>query len=161
MKRLRIGILIVIFLLPAASLLAQDRMSKPNDFTIEGLGKCALYSLSYQRMVSPQIGLEVGVSMIGGATSGAGAGVFFLSAGPRFYFTKNNASPFITAGAVYISAGSQAGFLESGGSTVYFYAAPGFEYRSPSGFLFRGSVYVLIISAAVFVWPGITLGITF
>jgi hypothetical protein len=160
-KRYPLVLLIFTLLLPTADLLAQDRMNKPNDFTIEGLGKCALYSLSYQRMVSPQIGLEVGASAIGGATSGAGGGVFFLTAGPRFYFTKNNASPFITAGAVYITAGSQAGFLEGGGSTVYAYAAPGFEYRSPSGFLFRGSVYLLIISAAVFVWPGITLGITF
>ena len=160
MKRAWIFLLVAL-LLPGTSLLAQSRMDKPNDFTIEGLGKCALYSLAYQRMVAPQIGLEVGASMIGGATAGAGAGVFFLSGGPRFYFTKNNASPFITAGAVYISAGSQAGFLEGGGSTVYMYAAPGFEFRSTSGFLFRGSVYLLIWSGAVFVWPGITLGITF
>ena len=159
MKRAWIFFLVVL-LLPATSLLAQSRMDKPNDFTIEGLGKCILYSLAYQRMVAPQIGLEVGASLIGAATVGTSATVFFLSAGPRFYFTKNNASPFITGGAVYLSAGTDAGPFEGGGSTVYMYAAPGFEFRSTSGFLFRGSVNILIKSG-VFVWPGITLGITF
>jgi hypothetical protein len=159
MKRAWIFLLVVL-LLPETSMLAQSRLDKPNDFTIELLGRCILYCFSYQRMVGPQVGVEVGFSLIGGAGGGESSSVFFLSGGPRFYFTKNNASPCIAGGLVFVSAGTDAGPFEGGGSTVYLYAAPGFEFRSASGFLFRGSVNFLI-KDGFFVWPGLTLGVTF
>ena len=160
MKRASLVILMVL-LLPVASLLAQSRAESPNDFSLELGGKCILYSLSYQRMIGEMVGLEVGASYFGGASEGTNAGIFFLSGGARFYLTKKNASPCLAAGIVYVSAGTDAGpFGGDSESGVYFYASPGFEYRMSGGFLFRGSVNFLIKNG-FFVWPGLTLGIAF
>jgi hypothetical protein len=159
MKRAWILFLVVLFL-PGTSVLAQSRMDKPNDITLELLGRCFLYSFSYQRMVAPQVGLEAGFSLIGGGGGGESSGVSFLSGGPRFYFMKNNASPCIAGGIVFVSAGTDAGPFDGEASMVYLYVAPGFEFRSGSGFLFRGSINFLI-KDGFFVWPGLTLGVTF
>lgn len=157
MNRVRIISLIVVLLLPATSLLAQSRAEKPNDFTIELGGRCIIYSLSYQRTLGKQVGLEIGASMLGGTD----ASVIFLSGGARFYLGKNNAAPCLAGGIVFITAGTSAGpFSKDSTSGVYFYASPGFEYRNPGGFLFRGSVNFLI-KEGFFIWPGITLGIAF
>lgn len=157
MNQARVVFLIVVLLFPAASRLAQSRAEKPSDFTLELGGRCILYSLSYQRIISEQIGLEIGASMIGGT----GASVIFLSGGARFYLSKKNAAPCLAGGIVYVTAGTSAGpFGDDSASGVYFYASPGFEYRSSGGFLFRGSVNFLI-KEGFFVWPGITVGIAF
>jgi hypothetical protein len=158
MKRASLVILMAL-LLSAAGLLAQSRAVKKNDFTIELGGKCILYSLSYQRMVSEMFGLEVGASFLGGAASGEGGGIIFLSGGGRFYFIKKNASPTLSGGIIYVTAATTAGPFE-GDSGVYFYANPGFEFRQSSGFVVRGGVYFLI-KDGFFVWPGIQLGIAF
>ena len=153
MNRARVVFLIIVFLLPAASLLAQSRAEKPNDFTFELGGRCIVYSLSYQRIISEQVGLEIGASLLGGTD----ASVFFLSGGARVYLTKKDASPCLAGGIVYITAGTSAGpFGEDSASGVYFYASPGFEYRTSGGFLFRASVNFLI-KEGFFVWPGLTL----
>jgi hypothetical protein len=152
--------LCLVVLLPVGGLLAQSRAEKPNDATIELGGKCFLYSLTYQRMVAEQFGLEVGVSGIGGGTGGDTAAVFFLSGGGRFYFTKKAASPFLSGGIVYVTAGTSAGPGTEWASGAYFYASPGFEFRMSSGFLFRATVNFLI-KDGFFVWPGINLGVAF
>jgi hypothetical protein len=155
MNHTRIVFLITV-LLPAASLLAQSRAEKPNDFTIELGGRCILYSLSYQRMIGENAGLEFGASMIGGSE----AGVLFLSGGGRFYLTRKSSAPCIAGGIVYVTAGTDAGPFSGETSGVYFYVAPGFEFRSSAGFVFRGAVNFLIHDG-FFIWPGLTLGIAF
>ena len=156
MKRAGVVLLIVV-LFPAASLLAQSRAEKPNDFTLELGGRCIIYALSYQRIMSEQIGLEIGASMIGGT----GGSVIFLSGGARFYLMKKNATPCLAGGIVFITAATSAGpFSDDSESGVYFYASPGFEYRTSGGFLLRASVNFLI-EEGFFVWPGLTLGIAF
>jgi len=161
MSRTRVLSLIVILLLPAANLLAQARVQKPNDFTLELGGRCLLYSLSYQRMLGKMAALEVGASMIGGATEGTGTSVIFLSGGGRIYLMRNNISPCIAGGAVYVTGVVDTGPFEATGSGVYFYLTPGFEYRMSGGFVFRGGVNFLIKGSSFFVWPGIALGIAF
>jgi len=158
MKRAWI-VFLAVLLLPAAGLLAQVRTEKPNDFSIELGGKCILYSLTYQRVISGMFGLEIAASAIGGGAEGESAGIFFLGGGGRLYFMKKNGSPYIAGGLVYLTAASSAGPFE-GDSGVYFYASPGFEFRMSAGFVFRGSVYFLIKNG-FFVWPGISLGIAF
>jgi hypothetical protein len=152
--------LALVLLIPFAGLRAQSRMAKPNDVNFELGGRCLIYSLNYQRMIAPAFGLEVGASMIGGATSGSGASVFFLSGGGRLYFIDKPASPFIAGGLVFASAGTNAGPGDISGSTVYFYVSPGFEYRMTGGFLFRAGVNFLI-KHGFYTWPGIQLGICF
>ena len=153
----RVCVVFLIILLPAAGLLAQSRAEKPSDFTIELGGRCLIYSLSYQRMITEQAGLEIGASMLGGSN----ASIIFLSGGARIYFTKKNAAPCLAGGIVYVTAGTSAGpFSDDSESGVYFFVSPGFEYRVSGGFLFRGSVNFLI-KDGFFVWPGLTLGIAF
>ena len=153
MNRERIVFLIVV-LLPATSLLAQSKAEKPNDFTLELGGRCILYSLSYQRIFSEQVALEIGASMIGGTDES----VVFLSGGARFYLSKNNAAPCLAGGIVFVTAGTSADpFGEDTASGVYFYASPSFECRSSQGLLFRGGV-TFLIKEGFFIWPGITLG---
>ncbi len=49
------------------SVLAQSRTTLRDDFGIELLGKAAIYSFSYQRMVTPSVGLHAGFAALGGS----------------------------------------------------------------------------------------------
>jgi hypothetical protein len=162
MIRKTLVVLAVALLFSSAALTAQVRTTKPNDFTLELGGKCLLYSLGYQRTLSPNFGLEAAISYFGAGSSGDSIGVFLLGGGARLYFIKKDASPYISGGIVWASAGTSAGpFGSDSSSGVYFYASPGFEYRMAGGFLFRAGVYLLFVHSDFFVWPGITLGIAF
>jgi hypothetical protein len=160
MKRVTV-IILAVLLLPAVSLLAQSRAVKPNDFTLELGGKCLFYSLSYQRMIGETAGLEAGISYLGAGGGGEAASALCISGGLRLYLTKKDAAPCFSAGIAYVTSGTGAGLFEESDSFVYFYAGPGFEYRASGGFLFRGSVNLLFNGDFFFVWPGLTLGVTF
>jgi len=147
---------VAIFLLPAAQSIASDRPDVPNDLTIELLGRCLVYSFSYQHMLGDMAGLEGGVSMLGGSSTN----VLFFSGGVRLYVLPKNATPCITGGVVAVTSSTDSGPFSSNESSSYFYLGPGFEYRSTGGFLFRGTVYFLIRDG-FFVWPGIQVGIAF
>jgi hypothetical protein len=152
----------MVFVLPLASLQAQSRAQKPNDFTIELGGRCILYTLCYQRMLGETFGLEVGASYFGGGKSDflffLPQSVLFLSGGARLYLSKKNTAPTLSAGIVYVTEGWNSGSFTVHG--VYFYATPGFEYRASGGFVFRGGVNFLIANR-VKIMPGIALGIAF
>jgi hypothetical protein len=140
------------------------RTALPNDLGIELLGRSLIYSFSYQRMVTPLIGLEVAVSGLGsGATSGeASETLLFGGAGGRLYFMHKDASPFATAGVMLISASTDAGPFGSDHSTAnYGYTGLGFEFRSRAGLLFRGTAYGLMANGGYFIWPGLTVGYAF
>ncbi len=135
---------------------AQSRTTLKNDFGIELLGKAALYSFSYQNMVTPQLGLQAGLAALGGsATDGT---VVFLPIGGKFYFVPKDGSPFVTAGMVLLTGSSDSGPIES---ATYGYAGLGFEFRSKGGFLFRGTAYGLISGGEFFIWPGLHIGYAF
>lgn len=156
MNRFKTVLLVIALLIPAGSLLAQSRTEKPNDFTLELGGRCVAYCLSYQRIIGEQFGLEVGASVLGGTD----ASVIFLSGGARAYLTKSAAAPCLSGGIVYITAQTDAGPFDAAASGVYFYASPGFEYRSSGGFVFRAGV-TFLIKDGFFVWPSLTLGVSF
>lgn len=139
------------------SIQAQTRTELKNDFGIELLGKAALYSFSYQRMVSSKLGLQAGLSYLGGS----GGGISFVPVGAKFYFLNGRASPFLAGGFVAttteISSGPDA--LED--SQTYAYAGPGFEVRSSTGFVVRGTLYALAADGAFIAWPGLHIGYAF
>lgn len=161
MSRKSLVVLVALLLLSAGALTAQVRTSKPNDFTIELGGKCAIYSLGYQRNISPNFALDTSISYIGAGSGSGSAGVFFLTGGARYYMLKKPASPYLSAGIGWMSAGADSGPFENAASTVYGYISPGFEYRAMGGFVFRGGVYLLLVQDTFLVWPGISLGISF
>jgi len=159
MKRGRItlvAIIAAVLLLPAENGNGQSRADAPNDFTLELLGRCILYSLSYQRMVAEQFGVEVGGSLLASNEESFG----FLSLGGRAYLSTSNAAPCITGGVVFGSSSDDSGVFDGDASGAYYYIGPGFEYRSDGGFVLRGTVDFLIRDGFI-VWPGLQMGIAF
>jgi hypothetical protein len=142
--------------LSAHSMAQESKSELPNDVSIELLGRCIIYSFSYERMVTHNLGIEMGASLLGGS----GGSVAFLSAGGRLYALRGNASPCISGGIVVVTASTGSGPFSSDNSASYGYIGPGFEYRSLGGFVFRGTVYCLVRDG-FFVWPGVQLGIAF
>ncbi|MFH2036607.1 MAG: hypothetical protein ABIJ45_09410 [Candidatus Zixiibacteriota bacterium] len=139
-----------------SSVQAHSRETLKSDFGIELLGKAALYSFSYQYMVTPSIGLQAAVSAIGGSASDAT--VVFLPLGGKYYLVPKSGSPFLTGGIVVLTGSADSGPIES---ATYGYAGMGFEFRSESGFLFRGTAYGLIAGGEFFIWPGLHIGYAF
>lgn len=138
---------------PAA---AQSRSTLPGDFGIELLGKAALYSFSYQYMVTPSIGVQAGFSALGGTA--ADATILFFPLGGKLYLVQKNGSPFLTGGIVVLTGSSDSGPIES---ATYGYAGLGFEFRAEGGFVFRGTAYGLIAGGEFFIWPGLHIGYAF
>jgi hypothetical protein len=150
-------ILCVAFLLfPQIPSRAGDRTTVPNDVTIELLGKCIIYSFSYQRMLNEHFGLEGSLSLLGGSDDN----VLFYGAGGRAYLTASNAAPCLGFGIVGLTASTDSGPFDDSDSNYYFYIGPGFEYRSEGGFILRGTMYFLLKEGFA-VWPGAQLGIAF
>lgn len=148
-------------LLPGNSLLAGSRNDSPNEVNLELAGKCLLYSFSYQRMVAEPFGIDLGISMLGGGSSGASSSLVFFTGGAKVYFIQKNASPYVGGGIVAVSTSTNYGPFGDSSSGSYGYVGPGFEFRSDGGFLFRGSVYALIAGGGFFIWPGLSFGIAF
>ena len=134
----------------------ESKAELPNDMSIELLGRCLIYSFSYQRLVTQNLGIELGASLLGGSDGS----IEFLSAGGRLYALRSNASPCISGGIVVVTTSTGSGPFSSDNSASYGYVGPGFEYRSSGGFVFRGSVYFLVRDG-FFVWPGLQFGIAF
>ena len=133
-----------------------SRESLRSDFGIELLGKAAIYSFSYQYMVMPVLGVQAGLSALGGSVTDAT--VVFVPLGAKLYFVPKNGSPFVTGGVVALTGSADSGPIES---ATYGYAGLGFEYRSGGGFLFRGTAYGLIAGGEFFIWPGLHIGYAF
>lgn len=155
-KQFLIGLFILVILIPANTTLPQSKKDLPNDFNIELLGRCAIYSFSYQRLINEHFGIEAGMSILGGT----GQSIVFITGGGRLYLLPGNASPCISAGIVAVTAPTDSGPFSGDNSASYGYIGPGFEYRSSGGFMFRGTIYFLIRDG-FFVWPGVQLGIAF
>lgn len=149
------------FFLPENSLMAGSRKDVPNEVNLELGGKCLLYSFSYQRMLIESFGLEAGISILGSGSPGGSTSILFFTGGGKFYLLQGNASPYIGGGIVAVTASTGSGPFSSSASGTYAYVSPGFEYRWEGGFLVRGSVYALIAGGGFFVWPGLSVGISF
>jgi hypothetical protein len=151
---------------------AQTRTTRPNDLGGEALGKAGLLSFSYQRMIIPWAGLQVG--FFGGENNVTGDKTVVLPLGVMLYPPLGgNKSPFVTAGI-----NLQRGPAEPLGpivSEAYPFVGLGYESRSDSGFLFRATLYALFYGEEfalrhsnsdfplrpVTIWPGFYFGYAF
>ena len=146
----------------AAAPAGSSRGRLRNSVGIELLGRAALYSFEYQRMMTPSFGLDVGLGVLGGSSdTGEDATVFFVPAGAKFYLIPRDGSLFVTGGAVLVSGFLSSGPFSENASDFYGFGGLGFEYRAAGGFLFRGSAYALFGDGGYFIWPGITVGFAF
>jgi len=141
--------------------LSQSRLKLPNDFGIELLGKSLLYTFSYQRMVGQPLGLEVGLSALGGGGSSSSTTIVFIPVGAKLYLIPKNGSLFLAGGVTIVTASVDSGPFSDSGSTSYGHAGLGFEFRSLGGFLFRGTAYGLFSGDGFFIWPGLHVGYAF
>ena len=151
------AVLILFAVFSKDAVLAQSRTTLRNDFGVELLGKAALYSFAYQRMVTPSVGLQAGFAALGGSITGDEVVLFFTLNG-TLYFTGGDASPFLTGGVVLLTSATDSGPVES---VTYGNVGLGFEYRSPGGFLFRGSIYTLFAEGDFLIWPGLQVSYAF
>ncbi len=142
---------------PKNSAQAQSRAELRNDVGLELAGKGALYSFSYQRMVTPSVGLQAGLAVWN--QNLFNPTVVFIPLGGKFYFAPKNASPFLTGGVVMVTGQFDSGPIDT--DIAYGYAGFGFEYRSPAGFLFRGTAYGLFFDGEFVIWPGLHIGYAF
>jgi hypothetical protein len=137
------------------------RATLRNDVGIELLGKAAIYSFYYQRMVTPGLGLEVGLGALGGGSSTDNTLLVFVPVGAKVYLIPRDGSLYVAGGAVLANAVVNEGPFTGDASDLYGYAGLGFEFRSSGGFLFRGAAYALFAEGAYFIWPGMTFGYAF
>ena len=134
---------------------AQSRAELRNDVGLELLGKGVYYSFSYQRMVTPSVGLQAGLAAWNGVFNPT---VVIIPLGGKFYFVPKDASPFLTGGVVVATGSFDPGPIETG---TFGYVGFGFEYRSTGGFLFRGTAYGLFADGEFVIWPGLHIGYAF
>ena len=143
------------------------RQALPNDISIELLGRSIVYTFDYQRMIGNSIGLEAGLSALGGGTSDNNATVVFVPLGARLYLIPKDGSVYLTGGVVLLTASFHSSLVpaeddeEDDKSSSYSYLGLGMEYRSKGGLLFRGTAYGLIMGGGFFIWPGLTVGYAF
>lgn len=134
------------------------RTMLPSDVSLELLGRAFVYAFSYQRMLTPMVGLEGSFAGLG---SGSGA-LVLGGVGARYYFVKRNASPFVTAGAMLASTATSGSSGSRNASKSYVYTGLGVEFRAPDGLVFRGTVYGMVLGGGHFwVWPGLSMGFAF
>ena len=136
------------------------RVKMPNDVGIELLGKSLLYSFYYQRTVLPFLGLEAGISALGGGDDEDNATIVFFPIGAKVYIIPKNGSLYATGGITVVTANVESGPFEDDESGTYPWLGLGFEFRSETGFLFRGTAYALL-GGGFFIWPGLTVGYAF
>lgn len=136
------------------------RATMPNDVGIELLGKAAVYSFSYQRMVGNSLGLEVALGALGGGGSSTSSTLLFIPVSAKFYLIPKDGTLYLTGGAVLVSASTTSGPFDNA-TDFYGDVGLGFEFRSSGGFLFRGTAYALFAGGGYFIWPGISLGYAF
>jgi len=159
------------FLLLACSLLtgipaqgastSGSRLTLPSDVSIELLGKSILYTFSYQRMIGNTVGLEAGLSALGGGTSDDNTTIVFVPVGAKVYLIPKDGSLYLTGGLVLVTASFDVGPFDDKSSDTYSYLGLGMEYRSQGGLLFRGTAYGLIAGGGFFIWPGLSVGYAF
>ena len=138
-----------------------SRATLPNDVSIELLGKALIYSFTYQRMVTPALGLEAGVGALGGGSSTENTTFFFFPVSAKFYPIPKDGSIFLTGGAVLLTAAADTGPFDETAADFYGQAGLGFEFRSTGGFLIRGTAYGLFGGGGYFIWPGLSVGYAF
>jgi hypothetical protein len=155
----------MIVLLTARVAEAQTGPDDPRNLIgLEVLGRAGIYSVNYERLVTPRIAVGIGFarwSVSGGFFSYAKTSTVHLP----MYVSWN---PLGDIHSLYIAAGSTMSLSKreylstrsSFQSTVMGTATLGYQFRSLSGFLVRPSVSYLSNDRGIF-WPGLTIGLTF
>jgi hypothetical protein len=163
-KKNLMGLLVSSLVLAAGTAHAEHtRVTYPSAVAIEGLGRAAVWSVSYDRVVDDNLAAGLGFSAfsVDNATGGSDT-VTVVPFYANYYFMKEQGTPYLTAGFDIIGnkqPGSAVGDVKLDKSVVGVVGL-GYESRSDNGFLVRVTGYGLIADK-VYPWGGITLGYAF
>ena len=165
MKKLLMSVAITL-LATAGGLSAQDRAlpKAPNAVYFELFGNGLLYSLNYDRLLTPKIAARVGFMGLAAADDSSSAGVIATPLMVSYLFGEGN-SHFETGIGVMLAAGgveSVEGFEDESFCGAVGTATLGYRYQRPGGgFVFRAGVTPMFNTSNVAPWFGISLGYGF
>ena len=137
---------------------AGARDERPNLIGGELGGRGLLFTLNYERFLSNDIGLGIGLMAV--KTSDGGITVIPLYAS---FAPGSTHSPYLSVGATMISGG---GDIQDWESTLVVTASAGYQYHSRGGFFVRPFFTFLTPTEsgtgdAYLIWPGLTIGGSF
>ncbi|MEW6055446.1 MAG: hypothetical protein AB1540_02440 [Bdellovibrionota bacterium] len=132
---------------------------RPNAFSIEALGRAALYSFNYDRSVSESVGVGLGMSYWGASAGNIKASVLILPVYTNVYFSPHSSRGFLTGGLDLVFASAKVDDYAFSGSGALAVLGGGYEYRGDGGFLFRAAPYILV-GSQVQIWGGLSFGFT-
>ena len=150
----------------AGSAAAQDRVmpSAPNAVYVELLGNGLLYSLNYDRLLTPNIAARVGVTGLAAASDSAAAGVFGTPLMVSYLFGRGNSHLETGVGVLLVAGGVEnvEGFEDESFSGAIGTATIGYRYQRPGGgFVFRAGVTPFFNTNGIGPWVGLSLGYGF
>lgn len=163
MKKLVLFALVAVAIAaPAAS--AQETASPVtarNAFYVELLGNGILYSLNYDRMITPKVSARVGVAALAAADDSTSAGVVAAPIMVNYLFGEGN-SHFETGVGLMLASGAvdEVGDEEDDAfSGAVGTATLGYRYQRPGGgFVFRAGLTPFFSTDGILPWFGVSFG---
>jgi hypothetical protein len=150
--------------LMASSTYAEDtRATNPDALSLEVLGRGALWSVDYDRVLDEHLAAGLGLGTVS-LKNGAGNATM-IPAYVNYYLAPEQGSLFLTAG-VTLATGAKNSEINTGGfeigDTPFFGTfGIGYENRSDAGYLVRLAAYGMVTDQNVKPWGGISFGKSF
>lgn len=159
-KRILWSICLILALAPVtaygqASDATSIHMQRPNLVGGELGGRGILYTINYERFMSPKIGVGAGLMGIGTPEGG----VFLIPLYVSFTPVGNVHNLYLSGG--YTIAGASADEWGTTKSSGFGTAAIGYLYHSENGFWVRPTISLLFIADNFLALPGVALGGSF
>jgi hypothetical protein len=150
-------------LTPAELATEETVKSQPNSLNVELVGRALVYSLNFDRAISPHCTIGVGISSWRETNwwQDYHATVTVVPAYVDYFFSQQPRRAFVSAGADWIHV-SRAGYSDNTFTNTGFAAVigGGYELRDVSGFLLRLGGYV-IVGRSVVISPSVAIGFAF
>jgi hypothetical protein len=148
---------LTLFALPSTAN-SSVRDERPNLIGGEIAGRGLLFTLNYERFLSNQVGLGVGLMAIKTSGGGITMAPLYLS-----FVPGNTHSPYFSIGATLLAGG---GDFQDWESTWVAHVTFGYQYQSSSGFFVRPFFTYLRPTESgagdeYLIWPGLTIGGSF
>ena len=128
---------------------------------VELLGNGLLYSMNYDRMITPRVSARVGIMGLGAATDSASAGIIAAPVMVNYLFGEGN-SHLETGIGLMLASGSVddvEGFEDESFSGAVGTATLGYRYQRPAGgFVFRAGLTPFFGTDGIAPWFGISFG---
>jgi hypothetical protein len=147
----------------------------PNAIYVELFGNGLLYTVNYDRLISPSTGFRVGFEYIGinGGTDADGnsisASLLAIPATFNYFIGSINSRGMMSSsklelglGIIFVHAGASYGGISGAGSGVGGTATVGYRLQpSDGGFVFRIGLTPVFVLSDFQIWGGLSLGYSF